>query len=193
MIFDEINENGNMQEVFGVFISNLFLTSGHVIDECIKENNRPYIKVNGVVTPLDTLRQEYYKVGKNLGEYDLAVYSITDYWSELSLAPKIPRKGDKVLNRCIEKKSFNEYEVVENEVEIDGSRCGLYFGGFCDALKPGFSGSPVFQDGKVVGITSQGNKNEDGTIYKPSFRIDYCLFLSSEAIIKLLRKLGLMS
>lgn len=166
----------NYNEGCGVMVGNMFITAGHVISKC--EN--PSIKWNGknipLINPIVLRNDENDSVG-----YDIAVYSIPIANSPLALSDIVPEKGE-VLKSCSWRLLGEEY--VECNAVVNGLKDGNYYAAETDdQLKSGSSGSPVFLNGKVVGILCAGNCNDDNTPCNTEWPLNLCVFLSSKVIL----------
>ena len=154
----------------GVLVGNSFITAGHVIEESVN----PRIKLSDdtifLTNPI-VFHNDNYAEG-----YDIAVYNISEANSPLQLASSLPLSGDN-LKSCSWRVIPEGNEYLECNAVVKELQEGNYF--YCDTdvqLKPGSSGSPVFKEGKVIGILAKG---QEGT--------SLCAFLSAKAILKILR------
>ena len=153
----------------GVLVGHIFITAGHVIEESVN----PRIKLSDntifLTNPI-VFHNDNYAEG-----YDIAVYNISEANSPLQLASSLPLSGDN-LNSCSWRVIPEGDEYLECNAVVKELQEGNYF--YCDTdvlLKPGSSGSPIFKEGKVIGILTKG---QEGT--------PLCAFLSAKAILKIL-------
>lgn len=171
----------NYNEGCGVMVGDMFITAGHVICKCVN----PRIRWNGKKIPLlnpIVLHND----GNDSDWYDVAVYSIPNANSPLVLSDIVPEKGY-VLKSCSWRMIGEEY--VECNAIVNGLKVRNYYAAETDEqLKSGSSGSPVFQNGEVVGILCAGNCNDDNTPCNTEWPLNLCVFLSSKVILELLEK-----
>ena len=175
-----------------VLVGDLIITAGHVIsDHALK------IVVEGATYHLSKDEALYYKWDKdNMDEYssDIAMFKMPTLSSPIQLETSYPCEGMTL-------KSISYEHVVE---KADDSHT-LFGGKFatkdyirpieCNAiisavegnfflcktdivLKPGSSGSPVFKDGKVLGILHGGQPDQP-----------FCAFQSSASILDILKEI----
>lgn len=169
----------NYEEGCGFFVGSYFFTSGHVI----RDAEKPFIIING--RKIKLVNPVFYKCdSKDSTGLDLAIFNIADYEGALELYDRI-LDSDMNLISMSYRKLGEEY--VECGVYVKGVE-GNYFIGLTDEnLKYGCSGSPVVFGNKVVGVMTAGNNNGDNTPCNPNLPINLCMFLSSNAIIKVLK------
>lgn len=169
----------NYEEGCGFFISRYFITSGHVITD----SENPRIFING--TWLNLTNPIFYEDNRvNPHCYDLAVFDVKKEYGDLELFT-----GEVVSGMVLKSNSFKELGVkyVECEVEVNDYKEGNYFGGLSSInLKSGCSGSPVLIDNKVVGMMTGGNNNDCDIPMNPALPLNFCVFLSADAIRKVL-------
>lgn len=166
----------NYNEGCGVMVGDMFITAGHVICKCVK----PRIRWNGKIIPL----MNPIVLHNDSDGYDIAIYSIPNANSTLVLSDTVLEKGE-VLKSCSWRLLGEEY--VECNAVVNGLVDGNYYAAETDdLLKSGSSGSPVFLNGKVVGILCAGNCNDDNTPCNTEWPLNLCVFLSSKVILELL-------
>jgi hypothetical protein len=170
--------SSNYEEGCGFFVENKFYTSGHVIEHAEK----PFIEIDGKKVYLSN--PYYFRYDKEVTGYDIAIFEIPLYsgsleWYEGEIMP-----GMKLLSQSY--KCFG-MEYVETEIETTKDLEGNYFYGESKInLKGGSSGSPAILGNKVVGILTAGNNNGLNEPCNPKLPVNFCAFLSSTAILKLL-------
>lgn len=171
----------NYNEGCGVMVGDTFITAGHVI----YKSENPRIIWNGEKIPLINPIVLHNDENDSDG-FDIAVYSIPNANSPLFFSDIVPEKGD-VLKSCSWRLLGEEY--VECNAIVNGLKEGNYYAAETDEqLKSGSSGSPVFQNGEVVGILCAGNCNDDNTSCNTGLPLNLCVFLSSKVILELLEK-----
>ena len=162
----------NHVEGCGFIISDLFITSGHII----KNAENPSIRVFG--EKINLSNPIFFDCDENNSKmYDLAVFPIPGAISELELYDGKIENGMGLQSISL--------ETVECEVTVanDIFNEGNYFGALTSKnLKEGSSGSPVLIGNKVVGIMTRGNNNGVDEPCEPALPINFCIFLSSLAI-----------
>lgn len=153
----------------GVLVGHSFITAGHVIEKSVN----PRIKLSDdtifLTNPI-VFHNDNYVEG-----YDIAVYNISEANSPLQLASSLPLSGDN-LKSCSWRVIPEGNEYLECNAVVKELQEGNYF--YCDTdvlLKDGSSGSPIFKEGKVIGILVKGEK---GT--------PFCAFLSAKAILSII-------
>ena len=169
----------NNEEGCGFFIGHYFLTSGHVITD--SENPRIYVN-NRWINLTNPISYEDNRTEPDC--YDLAVFDIKTVFGEFELFD-----GDIKPGEILKSVSFKELGVkyVECDVEVNDFKEGNYFGGLSSInLKAGCSGSPVLIGNKVVGIMTKGNNDDFDMPMNPILPLNFCIFLSSNAIKKVL-------
>lgn len=177
--------NSNYTEGSGVLVGNLFITAGHVI--CDAQD--PHVKLNGVIYNLDSSREVLFRNDKDENGYDLAVYRIPEVCSDLKLMPEFPRSGTRIGSISY-RMSSQGYDKVECTATVGEIVCGNYFTANTSIkLKKGTSGSPVFFNGKVVGIMNGGNNDGYDHPVNPDLPLNFCFFLSSKAILELINNI----
>lgn len=170
----------NNEEGCGFFIGHKFFTSGHVINRM----DNPYIEVCGERVYLTN--STFYRSNEHdENDYDIAIFDIPSFYGRLDLFEEAITSG--IVLKSISYKSTNlGKEPVETDVVI-GVQKGNYFSGVSKAnLKSGSSGSPVLIGNKVVGILTKGNNNDHNKPCIPELPLNFCFFLSSKAIRKIL-------
>ncbi|WP_346998107.1 trypsin-like serine peptidase [Bacteroides cellulosilyticus] len=163
--------NRNYTDGSGLFIGNLFITAGHVIDEA----QEPYIICNGASISLAKDNAILFYNHNTADGYDIAVYQIDGVESELYLSDRQPTVSMELVSASYKTTALGKELLVCN-VTIREEIEGNYF--YADTnviLTPGSSGSPIMKDNRVYGILCRGDK---GT--------SLCAFLSSIAILKIL-------
>lgn len=153
----------------GVLVGHNFITAGHVIEESVN----PRIKLGD-----DTIfltNPIIFHNDNNAEGYDIAVYNISEANSPLQLSSSLPISGDN-LKSCSWRVIPEGNEYIECNAVVKEQQEGNYF--YCDTdvlLKTGSSGSPIFKEGKVIGILARG---QEGT--------PLCAFLSANAILNII-------
>lgn len=173
--------NTNYVEGCGFLIKDYFITSGHII----KNAENPSIKFLGKKINLyNPLFYDYNE--KDSNEYDLAVFSIPGAISELELYDGKIENGMRLQSISFRKLGEETVKcgvTVANDIFNEGN----YFGALTSKnLKEGSSGSPVIIGNKVVGIMTRGNNNGMDEPCEPALPINFCIFLSSLAIKKVI-------
>lgn len=174
--------NGEKSECSGcgTMIDDLFITAGHVI---IDGTINPYIVAKGKKILLDSSRMVYCANEGENGGLDLAIYRIPELRSNLTLWNEIPQIGT-ILKSASWKLSSLGYERVECDVEVNNFKEDCYFGGNTSLnLKAGSSGSPIMFGDKVAGILCFGNNDGYNNKVNNDFQLNFCVFLSSKAIL----------
>ena len=155
----------------GVFVGNLFITAGHVIDEA----QEPYIISNGVSISLAKDYAILFHNDDTADGYDIAVYQIDSVKSELYLSDTQPNASMELTSVSYKTMAQGKELFVCNATVREESE-GNYFYVDTDAiLTTGSSGSPIIKDNKVYGLLCRG---AEGT--------SLCAFLYSTAILKML-------
>lgn len=173
--------SSNYTEGNGFFLKNYFFTSGHVIAQA--EN--PYIVIDN--QQIELTNPVFFEANNTDSKsYDIAIFDLNikgaNDWEFFEKEPT----QDMILKSISVKAMIDEYvecDFIPNGVIVDN-----YFAGLSSVnLKEGSSGSPVVLDNKVVGIMTAGNNGGLDSPCNPELPLTYCLFLSSKAIIKLLK------
>ena len=180
----------------GVFVGDLFITVGHCLED------EPAIKfmfegVTHVLESRDALFRKFNE--KDPNGLDLAIFRVPGIMSSLKFEKYTPKLGDKL--RSISYKHWEEkdatgfgtiihYDIIDCIAESSGDVEGNYYAALTDvSLKPGNSGSPAFLDGKIVGILHGGNNKGNNEPCNKALPLNMCYYLSSNAIIKVLKSL----
>lgn len=163
----------------GFFVGHHFITAGHVI----KSSVNPAIFLNQkriyLTNPYFLEDNE-----RDPNGYDLAIYDIEHFRGELELESRDMEYGTILKSQSF--RSLGE-EFVECDIEVNDYKNGNYFGGLSSInLKSGSSGSPVILGNKVAGMIVKGNNNGLNIPVSPDYPLNFCLFLSSIAINKVL-------
>ena len=172
-------QSSNYNGGCGFFIGHHFITAGHVI----KNSENPAISINqkrvNLTNPVFLEDNESDPNG-----YDLAIFDFEDFHGDLELGT------DEIIpGKILRSHSFRRLgeEFVECDVEVNDYKEGNYFGGLSSTnLKGGCSGSPVLIGNKVVGMIVKGNNNDLDIPVSPNYPLNFCVFLSSKAISKVL-------
>lgn len=176
--------NKNNVECSCVLIGNYLLTAGHVIETI----EAPHIQIDKEVFWLDHSRIVKQRNDNDENGYDLAIYYIPKKKSTLKLMAEPPFEGMK-LDSVSYRMSNNGYDKVECQMEVGGI-CGNYFTAYSSLnLKAGTSGSPVLYNGKVAGILCLGNNSGHDTAYNKDYPLNFCVLLSSKAILHFMEEL----
>ena len=181
-IYPIISEN--YEEGCGFLMGHCFITSAHVI----ATSKNPYVRIHGKKFSLkDPVFYEYSRLDPK--GYDLAVFYIPEYYGELELYEGTITSGQTLSSRSFRK--LGE-EYIECEVTVNDFKEGNYFGGLSSInLKAGCSGSPITIGNKVVGVMTAGNNDDHDSPLDPKLPVNFCVFLSSEAIRKLMENISL--
>lgn len=171
--------NSNYNEGSGFFVGHRFFTFGHVVTR----GENPYLNVDG--KRIELVNPIYHNGDpKSMDEYDLAVYEIEGYSGDLEFYESDITPGMVCQSQSL-KRLGTEY--VECDVVVNDFNEGNYFGGLGSLnLKAGCSGSPLLLGNKVIGIMTAGNNDDLDNPKDPSLPLNFCAFLSSNAILKLL-------
>lgn len=167
----------NYEEGCGFFISHYFITAGHVISD----SKNPRIFINE--TWLNLKNPIFYEDNReNPHCYDLAIFDVKNEYGEVGLF-----NGEIASGMNLKSYSFKQLgEIyVECDVEVNEYNEGNYFGGLSSIpLKAGCSGSPVLIDNKIIGMITGGNNDGSGIPLSPVLPLNFCVFLSANAIRK---------
>lgn len=170
----------------GVLVGNLFVTAAHIVEE---HDFHLFIEGENICLRKENAILFMYKHAENGA--DIAVFHLEGYKSPLEFDTSSPQK-DMLLDsisyeHIVEGKSsednifLNEtkdwYKLIECQATIDKLAGNFYQCKTSAILKPGSSGSPVFNNGKVFGILHGG---QVGT--------NLCVFQSSSSILSLIRQ-----
>ena len=180
-----------------VLVGNLLITAGHLINDDgiylqIKGSRISLKREDAIILFEDSLEKEL-----DGHERDIAIFKLDDFSSPLELDDKEVEVGD-----ILESISYRSRAVkIENPVKLDPKIYGVFGGdhyvtvydeiitsakvdevggGYfsCNTdvmLKPGSSGSPIFNGDKVAGILVAG-----------SLGTNNCVFMSSRSILNLI-------
>lgn len=177
-IYPIISEN--YEEGCGFLMGHYFITSAHVI----ATSKNPYIRIHGKkVSLMNSVFYEYSRLDPQ--GYDLAVFYIPEFYGELELY-----EGTITSGLTLTSQSFRKLgeEYIECEVTVSDFKEGNYFGGLSSInLKAGCSGSPVtIGNKKVVGVMTAGNNDNHDMPLDPKLPVNFCVFLSSSSIKRVL-------
>lgn len=178
----------------GFFVGDLFFTSGHVV----ANSPEPYIEIDSKrIKLVKDIRLTCHRTDDNPDSYDIAIFKIVEMRSDLAF-----NYGEIGTDMCFESISFNEKsggftmpeyctaKIIGDEyTNILGEdfQNSIYFGiETSKSLKEGCSGSPVFLNGKVIGILTGGNNKGDGTKCNEKLPLNFCYVLTAKAIKKLM-------
>ncbi|MBR5831305.1 MAG: trypsin-like peptidase domain-containing protein [Bacteroidales bacterium] len=182
-----IRDKNNLQCGCGFFIEDLFFTSGHVW----KSINRAYININSQEFELtEDIRILCYN-DDNCEGYDIAIFRFPNIKSDIEFCLESMSEGMEVesisfYDTLVESNQFYSYPIYCT-AKILGIHEGNYFGiETSKSLKKGSSGSPIFSNGKVVGIITKGNNNGDDTLISEKVPLNFCYILSVKAITSLI-------
>lgn len=163
----------------GFIVGNLFFTAGHVIKNC----KHPHIVLNGVKTLL--INRVFYSCEEGNDKVsDIAIYKLENIYSDICFSCLTPMLGMKLISES--------YHFSDPRIAVPVS-CNatisvveeMYFGAETSTrLWGGSSGSPVYFEGKVMGMLIAGN---DGDNEKRP--LNFCVFLSATTILNILKTL----
>ncbi len=176
--------NKNNVECSGVLVGNYLITAGHVIEK----TEDPFVQIDGEKFNLDLSRKVIQLNDDDKKGYDLAVYYIPEKKSTLKLLAEFPPKGQQLVSVSY-RMSNNGYDKVECEMEV-GDIWSNYLTAYSSLnLKAGASGSPVFYNGNVAGILCRGNNSDNDTPCITDYPLNFCVLLSSKAILHIVEGL----
>ena len=173
----------------GFIYGKYFITAGHVISD----SKRPYIETQNGKIDLDN--PVFFSSAKEDYAYDLAIFKLpTDIMSPFHLSEKIPAIGDNLSNyhirQLIVEDGHFDYTPVDCHVEVIKPFMRNYFSILTSPnIYAGSSGSPVLNANMVMGIIVAGNNKGNDTPKSTDYPINYCLVLSSKAILKIFETL----
>lgn len=163
----------------GFIVGNLFFTAGHVIKDC----KHSHIFLNGVKTLL-TNRVFYSFEEGNEKVPDIAIYKLENVSSDTCFSCQTPMQGMELIS---ESYHFSDPRIavpVSCKANISVVE-DMYFGAETSTkLWGGSSGSPVYFEGKVMGMLIRGNDGDNEM--RP---LNFCVFLSAITILNILKTL----
>lgn len=102
-------------------------------------------------------------------------------------------KGDTVIESGMKLKSISfktstsGFDLIECDAFVECYKQENYFGALTNThLKAGCSGGPAIIGNEVVGILTKGNNNGNNEPCNNMLPINFCLFLSSKAIRRII-------
>ncbi len=180
----------------GFFINGYFITAGHVIEELVE----PYVIIDNVSYALNN--HKYLSIGNDSTEFDIAIYNniLIPESNSFELYESHLEEGANLINhsfvqkQIVEKNSPNNghfiYVPITTKATVECPSIDNYFSFYSTVnLKSGCSGSPLLIDNKVVGIIVAGNNKGDDTRIDESKPINYCVALSTKAILQILSRI----
>lgn len=177
-------QSSNYEEGCGFFLESYFVTSGHVVNNA----EDPSIYISG--KSIELLNPIFCGTFDDGSEgYDLAVYQLPDSIHGLDLYDGDIKAGMELVSISY-KMIQSGYDFIESKATVGDIREGNYFSAVTDRnLKPGCSGSPALMENKVVGIMTAGNNNGSDVPVDSKMPLNFCVFLSSEAIRRILNSI----
>ena len=158
-------QNTNYVDGCGFLIDGYFITPGHVI----RDSENPFIFLS-----------------QDASKYDLAVFSMPEVKSELKLYNGVIESGMKLKSISF-KTSTSGFDLIECDAFVECYKQENYFGALTNThLKAGCSGGPAIIGNEVVGILTKGNNNGNNEPCNNMLPINFCLFLSSKAIRRII-------
>ena len=129
----------------------------------------------------------FYEVNEqDASKYDLAVFSMPEVKSELKLYNGVIESGMKLKSISF-KTSTSGFDLIECDAFVECYKQENYFGALTNThLKAGCSGGPAIIGNEVVGILTKGNNNGNNEPCNNMLPINFCLFLSSKAIRRII-------
>ena len=113
-------------------------------------------------------------------------FSMPEVKSELKLYNGVIESGMKLKSISF-KTSTSGFDLIECDAFIECYKQENYFGALTNThLKAGCSGSPAIIGNEVVGVLTKGNNNGNNKPCNNMLPINFCLFLSSKAIHRII-------
>ena len=174
-------QNTNYVDGCGFLIDGYFITPGHVI----RDSENPFIFLSKRKRYLT--QPSFYEVNEqDASKYDLAVFSMPEVKSELKLYNGVIESGMKLKSISF-KTSTSGFDLIECDAFVECYKQQNYFGALTNThLKAGCSGGPAIIGNEVVGILTKGNNNGNNEPCNNMLPINFCLFLSSKAIRRII-------
>lgn len=189
-------EGTNESYACGFFADGFFITAGHVI----KELEKPTVRICGKTYSLEDPVRLF--ADDDSTGYDLAVFYIASniLVENLEFTECNIQKGT-----VLDCKGFIQETVKDDNSPNNGhtvckpfsctaivkdTNIDNYFSVLTSTnLESGCSGAPLFMNNNVAGIIVAGNNNGDNTPKDNTKPINYCIVLSSNAIMQVVSKI----